>query len=118
MYPHSPSLEGIPVLQGCVGAISCRILGSIPLSQDGLTSAGWDLGSLALGGEKEGNGEATSELYVAEVVRLEDCQVKEMEDVQEGDRQVVGQVLEEGAMGLPLVYHDQRYVSVGSIGRS
>jgi flavin reductase (DIM6/NTAB) family NADH-FMN oxidoreductase RutF len=115
-HPFHLSPEGIPVLQGCVGAVSCRILGSIPLSQSGLSSVGFSLGSLPFSpdfspslskDDGKGKGEdVTSELYIAEVVRMEDCSFH-------GD---VGEVKkEEQSVGLPLVYHDQRYCSVGSL---
>ncbi|KAI9062700.1 hypothetical protein FKP32DRAFT_820040 [Trametes sanguinea] len=65
--PHSLTEEGLPVLDGSVGAMSCR-----------LVAASWplhDLESLTGGGkgeksEWEGEGVA-SELFIAEVLRLE-----------------------------------------------
>ncbi|CDZ96430.1 FMN-binding split barrel [Phaffia rhodozyma] len=147
IHKHKLSLEGIPILQGCVGAISCRVLGSVKLSRAGLSEVGWDLGSLSRSinpegehelDEKLGGGEASSELYVAEVIRMEDCDglsasspslsalssssipasasvpsPSSSPSAAEGASEHNG-----SSLGLPLVYHDQRYVSVGSIGRT
>lgn len=116
-HHHSLSKEGIPILGGCIGAISCRVLGSIPLSAEGLQSVGFSTGSLGEDGTGY-EGEATSELYVAEVVRVEESlplpPLVQPEYVLEG----VGLKVDEAeGKGLPLVYHDQRYCGVGSIGR-
>lgn len=103
LFPHQPSQEGIPILQGCVGAVSCRILGSIPLSEKGLLGVGFGIGSLVEGDTAEA-GEATSELYIAEVVRMENTN---------------GGGETDGDFGLPLVYHDQRYCGISKgMGRT
>lgn len=64
-----------------------------------MTSVGFDVASLPLSEEGEGE-ELTSELYVAEVVRMEDC-------LPQGEGLI--------ADGAPLVYHDQKYCGIGGI---
>lgn len=105
LHPHTPSAEGIPVLSGCIGAISCRVLGSVPLSAAGLASVGFSAGSLDGGAGYDG--EATSELYVAEVVRVEESLPL--------PPLVESAAVDDAGKGLPLVYHDQRYCGVGTI---
>ncbi|KAI0630776.1 flavin reductase like domain-containing protein [Trametes polyzona] len=65
--PHSLTKEGLPVLDGAVGAMSCR-----------LVAASWplhDLESLTAGGKEgapEWKGEGVaSELFIAQVIRVE-----------------------------------------------
>ncbi|KAI0358256.1 hypothetical protein OH77DRAFT_1256558 [Trametes cingulata] len=86
--PHSLTKEGLPMLDGSVGAISCR-----------LVAASWplhDLESLSGGGregkpEWEGEGVA-SELFIAQVIRVERMPASG-EDVR------------------PLLYHRRGYVT-------
>ncbi|KAI0369755.1 hypothetical protein BV20DRAFT_996212 [Pilatotrama ljubarskyi] len=86
--PHSLTEEGLPMLDGSVGAISCR-----------LVAASWplhDLESLTSGGregksEWEGEGVA-SELFIAQVIRVE-CMPSSGEGVR------------------PLLYHRRGYVT-------
>jgi len=118
LHPFNPSAEGIPVLGGCIGAISCRVLGSVPLSATGLASVGFSAGSLGGGSEAGWDGEATSELYVAEVVRVEESlPLPPLAEAKSSGSQAGGLDADAGK-GLPLVYHDQRYCGVGDIGRT
>ncbi|RPD64467.1 hypothetical protein L226DRAFT_552293 [Lentinus tigrinus ALCF2SS1-7] len=91
--PHTLTQEGLPVLDGSVGALSCR-----------LVAASWplhDLESLTEGGagkdgkEWEGEGVA-SELFIAQVVRVE-------------------RTLPEGEAARPLLYHRRGYVTTQPI---
>ncbi|RDX54196.1 hypothetical protein OH76DRAFT_1398515 [Lentinus brumalis] len=91
--PHTLTHEGLPVLEGSVGALSCR-----------LVAASWplhDLESLTEGGgagkEKEWEGEGVvSELFIAQVVRVE-------------------RTLPEGEAARPLLYHKRAYVTTQPI---
>lgn len=116
LHPFTRSVEGIPVLGGCIGAISCRVLGSIPLSAAGLASVGFSAGSLSSGTEAGWDGEATSELYVAEVVRVEES--LPLPPLLEAESADPATEAADAGKGLPLVYHDQRYCGVGDIGRT
>ena len=91
--PHTLTEEGLPVLDGSVGAMSCR-----------LVAASWPLHDLqTLAGEVkdqravwEGQGVA-SELFIAEVVRVERTSLPEGEEAR------------------PLLYHRRGYVTTRPI---
>ena len=91
----SLSRDGLPMLHGCLGALSCRVVG-----------APWPLNNLAVLGDKpsskvEGTrdgGDIESELFIAEVLRVED--VPQVVDV--GDDTI---------RTLPLVYHRRSYTT-------
>ena len=91
--PHTLTQEGLPVLDGSVGALSCR-----------LVAASWplhDLESLTEGGAgkdgKDWQGEGVaSELFIAQVVRVE-------------------RILPEGEAARPLLYHRRGYVTTQPI---
>ena len=90
---HTLTEEGLPVLDGCVGAMSCR-----------LVAASWPLHDLQMlaGEEKdsrpvwEGEGVA-SELFIAEVVRVERTSLPKGEEVR------------------PLLYHRRTYATTSPI---
>nr|VWO99793.1 Rim13 protein [Ganoderma boninense] len=90
---HTLTEEGLPILDGCVGAMSCR-----------LVAASWPLHDLqTLAGEGkdersvwEGEGVA-SELFIAEVVRVERTSLPEGEETR------------------PLLYHRRTYVTTSPI---
>ncbi|PIL24915.1 hypothetical protein GSI_12802 [Ganoderma sinense ZZ0214-1] len=91
--PHTLTEEGLPVLDECVGAMSCR-----------LVAASWPLHDLqTLAGEGkderavwEGEGVA-SELFIAEVVRVERTSLPEGEELR------------------PLLYHRRTYATTRPI---
>ena len=94
----SLSPDGFPILHGCLGALSCRVVG-----------APWPLDDLAALGDltQEGAthtvdmGDVQSELFIAQVMRVEDVpQAKDPVD----DR----------LRTLPLVYHRQDYTTTTS----
>jgi len=91
---HSLSAEGLPVLDGVLGALSCR-----------LVAASWPLHDLeVLCGDPrkdiawEGNGVA-SELFIAEVTRVES-----LPPSLDGSH-------EEGLRTSPLIYHRRTYAT-------
>jgi hypothetical protein len=84
------------MLHGCLGALSCRVVG-----------APWPLNDLtALGDKADGTGaagtvhmgDAQSELFIAQVLRVED--VPQDEDL-----------IDDTLRTLPLVYHRQSYTT-------
>ncbi|KDR67669.1 hypothetical protein GALMADRAFT_257923 [Galerina marginata CBS 339.88] len=96
--PYILSQDGLPIINGVVGALSCRLVGGpIPL---------YDLEFLEQDGKSEpahgmpvlGKGEAGSELFIARVLRVET--VTDGEEVKEGDERT-----------LPLVYHQRNYTT-------
>ncbi|KAF8955778.1 flavin reductase like domain-containing protein, partial [Flammula alnicola] len=98
---YTLSEDGLPVLHGVVGALSCRLVGGpIPL---------YDLDYFGAGaGAKArepflGRGEVASELFIARVVRVERVLSLEAESEHEDG--------EEWERTLPLVYHRRSYTS-------
>ncbi|KAI0700139.1 flavin reductase like domain-containing protein [Cerioporus squamosus] len=91
---HTLSHEGLPVLDGSVGALSCRLVAaSWPLHDlESLTEGG---GAGKDGKEWEGEG-VVSELFIAQVVRVE-------------------RTLPEGEEARPLLYHRRGYVTTQPI---
>ena len=96
--PYTLSEEGLPVLEGCLGALSCR-----------LVKGSWPLHDLEFiegqGGESaereavlEGNGVA-SELFLARVMRVESLPFSEDDDLER----------------LPLLYHRRGYATTSDI---
>ncbi|XP_006462178.1 hypothetical protein AGABI2DRAFT_223422 [Agaricus bisporus var. bisporus H97] len=91
--PYTLSQDGLPVLDGCLGAISCRLVGpGLPLN---------DLGSLTntllhrkeddtVNSQWQVNGAIASELFIAQVIRVEALA---------------------SAATLPLLYHRRKYTS-------
>ncbi|KAF5316783.1 hypothetical protein D9619_006526 [Psilocybe cf. subviscida] len=104
-YTQSP--DGLPVLRGVVGALSCKLVGPpIPLHDlDYFTDGGMGRGEQARRESEPGleleEGAVTSELFIAQVVRVED--VASVSDVEH--------TTTDGERTLPLVYHRQRYTS-------
>lgn len=92
----SLSRDGLPVLHGCLGALSCRVVGA-PWPLNNLTVLG-DKPSSKVEGTRDG-GDIESELFIAEVLRVED--VPQVVDV--GDDDTI--------RTLPLVYHRRRYTT-------
>ena len=97
--PYYLSLEGIPILRGCIGAFSCSLVRSVPLGDTYPESSG---GSIPA--ERHGE-EQGSQLFVGRVHRVEAVSPPElmsMEDPPEDS--------EKGM--LPLIYYRQKYVTV------
>ncbi|KAI0343344.1 hypothetical protein BDW22DRAFT_1356972 [Trametopsis cervina] len=101
--PYRLSEEGLPVLEGALGALSCK-----------LAAASWplhDLESLKHGRREDrewvGDG-VPSELFIGQVVRVESTAVGG------GDR--IGD--EEPKTRTPLLYYQQRYVTVDDVPSS
>ena len=92
----SLSRDGLPVLHGCLGALSCRVVGA-PWPLNNLTVLG-DKPSSKVEGTRDG-GDIESELFIAEVLRVED--VPQAVDVRDDDT----------IRTLPLVYHRRRYTT-------
>lgn len=87
------SEEGIPILSGCIGALSCTLLTSLPLYGDALTVYGIHPEELlSQSTTSSGTPEANSELFIARVMRVEDTGPNE------------------GL--LPLIYHGRQYSTV------
>ena len=95
----SLSREGLPVLHGSLGALSCRVVG-----------APWPLNDLSALGDKMTHktqgasgsvdaGGVESELFIAQVIRVED--VPRLENVGNDD----------SIRTLPLVYHRRGYTT-------
>ena len=97
--PYTLNLEGLPIMDNAVGALSCQLVGRpIPL---------YDLDFLqgSMGGDEAvakmpplHKGEVASELFIARVIRVENVKHSDQE-------------LEERERTLPLVYHRQNYTS-------
>ncbi|KAF8327144.1 flavin reductase like domain-containing protein [Cantharellus anzutake] len=87
------SKEGIPILSGCIGALSCALLTSLPLYGEALTSYGISSSELYSCSEAaEETPDVNSELFIARVMRVEDNDASD-------DR-------------LPLVYYGRRYSTI------
>ncbi|KAH9066551.1 flavin reductase like domain-containing protein [Lactarius vividus] len=92
----SLSPDGFPMLHGCLGALSCRVVG-----------APWPLHDLAALGDSLAHkaeevvdvGDVQSELFIAQVMRVED--VPQPEDL----------VHDDTLRTLPLVYHRRSYTT-------
>ncbi|KAI0272420.1 flavin reductase like domain-containing protein [Gloeopeniophorella convolvens] len=96
----SHSLEGLPILHGSLGAMSCRVVG-----------APWPLRDLAALGDKqtlkEGDGshggvdvgDVESELFIAQVIRMEDVPPAEV-------------AIDDTLRTSPLLYHRRSYTTV------
>ena len=95
--PYLLSEEGLPVLEGCLGALSCRLVkGSWPLHDlefiEGRTE------SANREAMSEGNG-VTSELFLARVIRVETLPFIGDDDLRT----------------LPLLYHRRGYTTTSDI---
>ncbi|KAI0060641.1 hypothetical protein BV25DRAFT_916357 [Artomyces pyxidatus] len=95
----SETRDGLPILHGSLGALSCRVVGAAwPLS---------DLNALVRGGEMEEGGEqpswvvdgVASELFIARIVHVEDIPLE-------------GTDPSDTLRTLPLLYHRQDYTTV------
>ncbi|KAI9440427.1 flavin reductase like domain-containing protein [Lactarius indigo] len=94
----SLSPDGFPVLHGCLGALSCRVVGA-PWPLHDLASLG---DSLTHEAEEATDavdvGDVQSELFIAQVMRVED--VPQAEDL-----------VDDTLRTLPLVYHRRTYTT-------
>jgi len=96
----SLSRDGLPMLHGCLGALSCRVVG-----------APWPLNDLAVLGDKlsdktkgmRDGGDIESELFIAKVLRVEDVP------------QAVGIGDDDTIRTLPLVYHRRSYTTTADM---
>jgi flavin reductase (DIM6/NTAB) family NADH-FMN oxidoreductase RutF len=95
------SEEGIPVLTGCVGALSCSLVARVPLDADALKIYG------VKGAELDSSApEQESELYLARVLRVES-----------GGVEVQGGAVkdEKSTDTLPLVYYERGYRTISNL---
>lgn len=101
----SSTREGLPIIHGSLGVMSCRIV-----------AGPWPLHDLdALGGRNDrqgeseavagtgGAGDVSSELFIARVVRVEDVLPSEVEAKENGE--------DSALRTLPLLYHRRRYAT-------
>lgn len=96
--PYTLSEEGLPVLEGCLGAMSCRLVnGSWPLHDLGFIE-GREKTRVDVETTLGGNGVA-SELFLARVERVES-----LPSVEDDSLQI-----------LPLLYHRRGYVTTSKI---
>ncbi|KAH9933420.1 uncharacterized protein B0H18DRAFT_1115424 [Fomitopsis serialis] len=97
--PHALSAEGLPVLAGALGALSCRLVaGSWPLHDlDSLRAR--DSGPQGGGRTWDGEGVA-SELFIALVTRVEE--VPRLGEGEDGD---------DGLGAVPLLYYRRAYAT-------
>lgn len=97
-----PSADGLPVIKGALGALSCTLVGrSLPLSDTRWLHSNaeeWE----AEVGQIEGVGGVASELFIARVLRVEDT-------MQEPE----GQLENDKLWTMPLLYHQRKYTTVG-----
>ncbi|KAG5651570.1 hypothetical protein H0H81_008218 [Sphagnurus paluster] len=90
---HSISKEGHPILDGCLGSMSCKLVSKpIPLHDLDYLEATGDAIQLAARGTGQ-----VSELFIAQVVRVESLEASETD--------------EEDPRTLPLLYHRRGYTS-------
>jgi len=95
--PHTLSEEGLPVLEGCLGAMSCRLVkGSWPLHD--IEFLDDSIAGVKREAAVEGNG-VTSELFIARVVRVESLPFTGDDDLRT----------------LPLLYHRRGYSTTATI---
>ena len=112
---YTTSQDGLPVLSGALGALSCRLVGpSLPLShlRESHVYALDDEPKLVQeeGGEVQqvaGGIGLASELFIARVLRVE--RVPLSEDEERGASEL---------HSLPLLYHRRRYTTVGDRSKS
>ncbi|KAG1776572.1 flavin reductase like domain-containing protein [Suillus placidus] len=97
------SADGLPVIKGSLGALSCTVVGrSLPLNDTRWLHSSmkeWE----AEVQQVEGGSGLASELFIARVLRVEDVQEPE------------GQLENERLRTLPLLYHQRAYTTVGKI---
>jgi len=93
--PFSLSEEGLPTLEGSLGALSCEMLPT-SLSLDNLEFPGKRTGKIE-GWEGDGDDCVVSELFIARVTRVEDLALIEGED--------------DSLRTLPLLYHRRGFTS-------
>ncbi|KAG1763997.1 flavin reductase like domain-containing protein [Suillus occidentalis] len=97
------SADGLPILKGALGALSCTVVGrSLPLSDMRWLYSSMEQGEAEVQQVEGGSGLA-SELFIARVL----C----VEDVQEPEDQLENVKLRT----LPLLYHKRSYTTVGKI---
>ncbi|TFK67700.1 hypothetical protein BDN72DRAFT_888816 [Pluteus cervinus] len=96
--PYTLTEEGLPVLEGSLGALSCKLVSSpLPLHDlQYLRQYGKSTGTASCKGRSLEDG-VTSELFIAQVVRVEDLPMSE------------GQ--QDAPRTLPLLYHRRGYTS-------
>ena len=95
----SLSRDGLPILHGSLGALSCRVVGG-PWPLNDLSALGDKMIHRTEGASGSGDaGGVESELFIAEVMRVED--VPRVENVGYDD----------SIRTLPLVYHRQGYTT-------
>ena len=114
--PHvhwTPSQDGLPILSGALGALSCRLVcPSVPLAHLGEPHARAFDDAPDVEGEGQGGGEGqvsqasagtglASELFIARVLRVERVPLPEDDE------------RDAGLYRLPLLYHRRRYTTVG-----
>ncbi|KAG1864798.1 flavin reductase like domain-containing protein [Suillus subluteus] len=97
------SVDGLPVIKGALGALSCTVVGrSLPLSDTRWLYSSMEEWETEVQQIEGGSGLA-SELFIARVLRVEDVQEPE------------GQFENDRLRTLPLLYHQRTYATVGKI---
>ncbi|KAG1899448.1 flavin reductase like domain-containing protein [Suillus fuscotomentosus] len=97
------SADGLPVIKGALGALSCAVVGrSLPLSDTRWLHSSMEEWETEVQQVEGGSGLA-SELFIARVLRVEDVQEPE------------GQFKNDKLWTLPLLYHRRAYTTVGKI---
>lgn len=91
IHEYELTKEGLPVFPGALGALSCIPVTSFPLDWSGLAELGVHVQPELL----EETQEHTSELFIAQVMRVEAARM--------GD----------GLAARPLIYHDRKFKSIG-----
>jgi flavin reductase (DIM6/NTAB) family NADH-FMN oxidoreductase RutF len=111
--PYHLTDEGIPVLSGCIGAVSCALVTSIPLDNHAFQQCAiWpsNIDYKGVGMDVGRTLEGISELFIARVIRVEpdapsDSPQSNPEDMEEG-------------VPLPLIYHRRQYSTLQHRGKS
>ncbi|RDB16004.1 hypothetical protein Hypma_003581 [Hypsizygus marmoreus] len=98
--PYSLTHEGLPILEGSLGSMSCKLVSkAIPLHELGfLEGKGFAEGNASYAGDA-----IVSELFIARVIRVEKMELKDM--------------TEDTPRTLPLIYHRRGYTSCHSPSR-
>ncbi|KAG2071635.1 hypothetical protein BDR04DRAFT_502559 [Suillus decipiens] len=100
------SVDGLPVIKGALGALSCTVVGrSLPLNDTRWLHSSMDEWEAEVQ-QVEGRSGLASELFIARVLRVEDVQEPE------------GQFEDDRLRTLPLLYHQRAYTTVGKIPNS
>jgi flavin reductase (DIM6/NTAB) family NADH-FMN oxidoreductase RutF len=100
--------EGIPILTGSLGAFSCALLASMPLDKAGLTQLGLRRKDILDAEFPLGDTNLSSQLFIARILRVENPVEVRRRTWEETAEDVEDKTL-------PLIYHERRYATVGSL---